>query len=106
MCGTRAAGLPGRIGREVPFVVRNGTGEVDGQGMEHSTVPCEVVDQHRLKSSRALPVAVGLRSKAMRRGILGPLINEVITLTKDCAQDLQIGGDSSDLLVVGLLLEE
>src|SRR5262245_4082682 len=46
MRGARAARLSWRIGREVPFVIRDGANEVDGQAIKHSTVTCEVVDQH------------------------------------------------------------
>jgi hypothetical protein len=41
-----ATRLPGRIGRKVPFVVRDRTDKIDGQPVEHFAVAREVIDQH------------------------------------------------------------
>src|SRR5947208_8335210 len=41
-----ATRLPGRIGREVPFVVRDSTDKIDCQPVGHFAVAREVIDQH------------------------------------------------------------
>src|SRR5215510_6865890 len=70
--GARAAGLSWRIGREFPFVVRNGTDEVDRQAMKHSTVACEVVDQHNEISISESSAIRTIRLGAPPRGACAP----------------------------------
>ena len=43
-----ATKLPGRLGREVPFVVRDSTDKIDGQPVEHFAVAREGIDQHHI----------------------------------------------------------